>query len=130
MANKYVLSGNGIEVTYTMGGNPAFTALTFKEGATTKTFTPAQITIDHTGLGTLVSVPLVLTIDTGGSRFGFFLPEVQVTLGHSVPVTTIGAIETFGGPNSIPHRPPTWHCVHLHGMVEEVLVPLVEKAPA
>jgi hypothetical protein len=130
MANKYVLSGNGIEVDYTIGGNPGFTALVFKEGANTKTFTPAQITTDHTGLGTLVSVPLVQTIDTGGSRFGFFLPQVQVALGHKVPVTTIGAIETFSGPDSIPHRPTTWQCVHLHGMAEEVIVPLLEKAPA
>ena len=127
MANKYVLSGNGIEVTYTIGGNPSFTALTFKEGATTKMSKPAQVTTDHTGLGTLVSVPLVQTIDTGGSRFGFFLPEVTVTLGHSVPVTTIGAIETFSGPDSFPHRPTTWQCVHLHGMAEEVILPVVDE---
>jgi hypothetical protein len=130
MANKYLLSGSGIQVDYTIGGNPSFTALTFTEGGTTKTFTPAQITTDQTGLGTLVSVALVQTIDAGGTRFGFFLPDVQVTLGHSVPVTTIGVIETFGGPDSIPRRPTTWQCVHLHGMAEEVLVPLVEKAPA
>ena len=128
MANKYVLSGNGIEVTYTIGGNPSFTALTFKEGAITKMFKPAQITTDHTGLGTLVSVPLLLTPDTGGSRFGFFLPDVKVALDHSVPVTTIGAIETFSGPDSFPHRPTTWQCVHLHGMAEEVILPLVDEA--
>jgi hypothetical protein len=128
MANKYLLSGNGIEVTYTIGGNPSFTALTVKERATTKLFKPAQITTDHTGLGTLVSVPLVLTPDTGGSRFGFFLPEVTVTLGHSVPVTTISAIETFSGPDSFPRRPTAWQCVHLHGVAEEVLLPLVDEA--
>jgi hypothetical protein len=128
MANKYVLSGNGIEVDYTIGANPAFPALTFKEGSTTKTFTPAEITTDQTGLGTLVSVALVQTIDTGGSRFGFFLPAVQVALGHHVAVTTIGAIETFSGPNSIPHRPTTWQCVHLHGKAEEVIVPLEQAA--
>lgn len=130
MANKYVLAGNGVEVEYTIGANPSFTALVFKEGATHKSFTPAQIKTDDTGLGTLVSVPLIQTIDTGGSRFGFFLPAVQVALGHSVPVTTIGAIETFSGPDSIPHRPTVWHCVHLHGTAEEVLVPLLEKVDA
>src|ERR1700709_734248 len=130
MANKYVLTGNGIEVDYTIGGNPSFTALTFKEGSVTKTFTPAQITTDQTGLGTIVSVPLVQTIDAGGSRFGFFLPSVQVALGHPVAVTTIGVIETFSGPNSVPHRPTHWQCVHLHGKAEEVLVPLVETATA
>lgn len=130
MANRYILQGNGIQIEYTIGGNPGFTALTFTEGGTTKNFTPAQITTDHTGLGTMVSVALVKTIDAGGTRFGFFLPEVQVALGHTVPVTTIGVLEMFSGPDSIPHRPTTWQCVHLHGTAEEVIVPLVEKAPA
>lgn len=130
MANRYLLHGNGIQVEYTIGGNPGFTALSFTEGATHKTFTPAQIETDQTGLGTLVSVALVQSIDTGGTRFGFFLPAVQLTLGHSAPVTTIGVFETFSGPDSIPHRPTTWQCVHLHGTAEEVIVPLAEKAPA
>jgi hypothetical protein len=130
MANKYVLSGSGIQVEYTIGGNPSFTALTFTEGGTTKKFTPAQITTDQTGLGTLVSVALVLTVDTGGTRFGFFLPEVQLTLGQSAPVTTIGVFEKFTGPDSVPHRPATWRCVCLEGTAAEVIVPLVETAPA
>ncbi len=124
MANRYVLTGNGIQVDYTIGAKPAFPALILTEGASTKTFTPAQITTDQTGLGTLVSVPLVISIDTGGSRFGFFLPPAQLALGQSVPVTTIGVIETFSGPDSFPHRPTTWQCVHLHGLAEEVEVPL------
>ena len=130
MANKYLLSGNGIQIDYTIGGNPSFTALTFTEGGNTKNFKPAEITTDTTGLGTLVSVSLVQTIDTGGKRFGFFLPDVQLTLGHKASVTTIGAFETFSGPDSVPHRPTTWQCVHLHGTAEEVIVPLVEQAPA
>jgi hypothetical protein len=130
MADKYVLSGNGIEVIYTIGGNPSFTALTFKEGTVTKTFTPAQITTDNTFLGTLVSVPLVRTVDSGGSNFGFFLPQVKLAQGYSVPVTTIGAIETYSGPVTIPHRPTAWHCVHLHGLAEEVILPLEETVSA
>jgi hypothetical protein len=130
MANKFVLTGNGIEVDYTIGGTPGLTALTFKEGTTTKTFTAAQVTTDQTGVGTLVSVSIVTSIDTGGTRFGFFLPSVQLTLGQSASVTTIGVIETFSGPDSIPHRPTTWQCVHLHGKAEEVIVPLVATATA
>jgi hypothetical protein len=128
MANRYVLQGNGVEVDYTIGGNPGFTALSFTEGGNTRNFTPAQITTDNTSVGTLVSVALVQTIDAGGTRFGFFLPQVQVALGQSVPVTTIGVTETFSGPDSFPHRPTTWHCIHLHGKAEEVIVPLDAKA--
>jgi hypothetical protein len=129
MADKYVLSGNGIEITYTIGGNPSFPALTFKQGTVTKTFTPAQITTDNTFLGTLVSVPVVRTTDMGGSNFGFFLPQVNVAQGHSVPVTTIGAIETYSGP-VIPHRPTTWQCVPLHGLAEQVILPDRETVSA
>jgi hypothetical protein len=129
MANHYVLHGDGIQIDYTIGGNPGFTALSFTEGGTTKSFTASQVTTDVTGLGTLVSVALVQSVDTGGTRFGFFLPEVQVVLGQQAPVATIGIFEMFSGPDSVPHRLTTWQCVHLHGMAEEVEVALV-KAPA
>jgi hypothetical protein len=124
MANKYVLHGNGIQIDYTIGGNPGFTALTFTEGTTHKTFTPAQITTDQTGLGTLVSVPLVISVDTGGTRFGVFLPDVQVARGQTAPVSTVGVFEMFSGPDSVPRRTTTWQCVHLHGTAEEVIVAL------
>jgi hypothetical protein len=130
MANKYLLHGDGIAVTYIIGGNPTFPSLTFDEGATHKTFTPAQITTDMTGLGTMVSVALVQTVDTGGTRFGFFLPTLDLKLGQTAPVATIGVFETFSGPDSVPHRPMTWQCVHLHGTAEEVIVPLTAQAPA
>ena len=108
MANHYVLTGSGIEIDYTIGANPSFTALTFKEGGTTKSFTPAHIKVDDTGLGTLVSVPIAVSIDTGGTRFGFFLPAVQTMAGKTAAVTTIGVFETFSGPDSFPRRAATW----------------------
>lgn len=124
MANKFELSGNGIQIEYILGGNPTLPSLTFTEDATKKTFTPAQISIDTSGLGTLVSVALVQTIDTGGTRFGFFLPDVQLTRGQSAPVTTVGVFETFSGADSVLRRPTIWQSVHLHGIAEEVIVPL------
>lgn len=73
-ANKFVLKGAGVEADYVIGGNPSLAALTYKDGAFQKTFAPAQILTDNTGLGERVSVPLILTPDVGGERFGFFLP--------------------------------------------------------
>jgi hypothetical protein len=52
----------GWAVDYTVGSS-----FIFKQGGSTKTFTAAEITTDQTGLGTLVSVPLLLMIDTDGS---------------------------------------------------------------
>jgi hypothetical protein len=116
MAIIYTLSGGGIQVDYTVG-----TSFVLKQGSTTKTFTPAEITTDQTGLGPLVSVPLRVSIDTGGSRFGVFVPDVQLTPGQSAPVTTIGVTESFGGPDSFPRRPTTWQCVALTGVVTDTM---------
>jgi hypothetical protein len=129
-ANKFVLKGAGVEVDYTIGANPSFTALTYKAGATIKQFKPADITTENTGLGQMVSVALVKTIDTGGERFGFFLPSIDVPQGQTVNFETVGVYEMFGGPDSIPHRPTRWRCIDMRGTAQTVIVPLVEPAHA
>ena len=129
-ANHFVLKGSGVEVDYTIGGNPGFTALTYKSGAFVKHYKPAQIETDRTGLGTMVSVALAHTVDTGGERFGFFLATIDVALGHTAQFNTVGVYEGFGGPNSILHRPPAWHCIEMSGTAQTVIVPLVEPAGA
>jgi len=127
-ANKFVLKGTGVEVDYTIGANPSFPALTYKAGAFQKSFLPAQITTDSTGLGQMVSVSLVLSIDAGGERFGFFLPYIDVPSGQTADFNSVGVYETFSGPDSIPHRPSTWRCIALSGTAQTVIVPLV-RAP-
>jgi Domain of unknown function (DUF1843) len=112
----------GIQVEYTEGGS-----FVFKEGTLTKTFTATEVTTGNSDLGTLVSVPLVLTIDTGGSRFGVFLPTAALSAGQSASVTTVGITETFSGPDSFPRRLTTWSCVSLQGTVTDTqphIVPL------
>ena len=105
----------GIQVEYTEGGSFVFT-----EGTLTKTFTAAEVTTDTTGLGTLVSVPLRLTIDAGGTRFGVFLPYAALSPGQSAPVKTVGVTEVFSGPDSFPRFPTTWSCVCLEGAVTDI----------
>jgi hypothetical protein len=123
-ANKFVLKGSGVEVDYTIGGNPTFNSLVFTDGAFQKNFKPAEILTEDTGLGQLVSVALLSTPDTGGERFGFFLPFIDVARNHTAHFHTIGVFETFSGPNSIPHRPSTWRCIEMRGTAENVIVPL------
>jgi hypothetical protein len=127
-ANHFVLKGSGVEVDYTIGANPSFTALTYKAGSIVKHYKPAQVETDNTGLGEMVSVALTLTIDTGGERFGVFLPVIDVPMGQTVKFQTVGVYETFGGPNSIPHHPPVWRCIEMQGTAQTVVVPLEEHA--
>jgi hypothetical protein len=127
-ANKFVLTGSGVEVDYTIGANPSFPALVYTDGAFQKTFKPNEILTDDTGLGQMVSVALLSTVDTGGERFGFFLPLINVARGQTAHFHTIGIFETFSGPNSIPHRASTWRCIEMNGTAQTVIVPL--EAPA
>ena len=127
-ANKFVLKGSGVEVDYTIGANPSFPALVYTAGAFQKKFKPNQILSEDTGLGEMVSVALILSIDTGGERFGFFLPLINVERGQTAHFSTVGVHETFSGPNSVPHRPSTWRCIEMTGTAQSVIVPLEEPA--
>ena len=124
-ANKFVLKHHQVEVDYTVGSTPGLPALVYRDGSSTPlSFTAAEITTDQTGLGTLVSVSLLRSIDTGGERFGFFLPELDVPSGQSEEFRTVGVYETFGGPDSFPRRPPSWRCIELYGTAQTVIVAL------
>ena len=115
---------------YTIGANPAFPALVYTDGAFQKTFKPNEILVEDTGLGEMVSVALIRTIDTGGERFGFFLPAINVAHGQTAHFRTVGVYETFSGPNSVPHRPSTWRCIEMMGTAQSVIVPLAEATTA
>lgn len=123
-ANKFVLKHHQIEVDYTVGLTPGLVALTYKDGPQTKTFKTNEITTDDTAEGSLVSVLLVRSIDTGGERFGFFLPNLDVAKGQSAAFYTAGVYERFSGPDSFPRLPPSWHCIDMEGTAQTVIVPL------
>src|SRR5271165_3602052 len=99
-ANKFTLKGSHVHIEYTIGANPSFPALTFDGGAFHKSFKPDAVKTDSTGLGQLVSVSLITSIDAGGERFGFFLPSIDVQSGKTAHFHTVGIYETFSGPNS------------------------------
>jgi hypothetical protein len=124
-ANHYVLRHHDIEVDYTVGATPGLPALSYSDGTSPPmTFTDAEIITDETALGTLVSVLLATSIDTGGERFGFFLPQPDVPDGESGHVQTVGVYERFSGPDSFPRLPASWRSIELHGSAQSVIVPL------
>jgi hypothetical protein len=91
--------------------------------STTRSWRPSLLHADRPpGITHLVSVALITSIDTGGERFGFFLPQLDVPRGQSEEFRTVGVYETFSGPDSIPHRDPSWRCIALHGTAQTVIV--------
>jgi len=52
------------------------------------------------------------------------LPELDVPMGQTERLHTVGVYESFSGPDSFPRRPPSWWCIELHGTAQTVIVPL------
>ena len=88
--NLWSLSGGGITIRYSTAGTGNFL---YHDSVRTVTFTGPQIEIATVpALGTLVSVVVFLTVDSGSTTFTILLPPTNLnppTLTHT-PVTTDG----------------------------------------
>ena len=122
-ANRYTLKHHNVEVEYDVDITPGIPALTYTDESGQRSFRDGQITTDNTALGALVSVALRESIDTGGERFGFYLPDVNVTNG-SAEFRTVGVYDTFSGPDSVPRQPASYRCIELRGTAQNVIHPL------
>ena len=97
-ANKFVLKHENIEVDYTLSGSVGNLALNYRDAAVgTITFSAPEISTTSTALGTLVSVGLLRTVDTGGESFGVFLPDLDVPPGEREEFSTVGVYYRFRG---------------------------------
>lgn len=127
-ANRFVLKHHRVEVEYNVGITPGIPALVYHDGsAPPKSYTETEITTENTALGELVSVPLVPAVDVGGERFGFFLPQFDVPRGESVEFITVGVYYQFTGPDSVPHRPPSWEGIEMRGTAQTVIHELTSQ---
>ena len=98
--NHYALAGDGIHITYsttTFSGQPSFT---YQDSNQNKTFTGTQIQSVDTEAGTLVSVPIFVTIDSGSTSFSVLIPRVNLGNVDTINITTFGitALHRFGIP--------------------------------
>ncbi|HEY6330281.1 MAG TPA: hypothetical protein VI756_13160 [Blastocatellia bacterium] len=87
--NFWILSGGGIQVTYSTSGP----SLHYQDSIRSLNFSGSEIrVVDVPDLGTLVSVTIFLTVDTGSASFTLLLPTVNLapTIGSSAPVSTEG----------------------------------------
>jgi hypothetical protein len=129
MANKFTLSGHQVDVSYTIGANPSFPALTYQDETISKDFLPNAIHTDPTDLGNLVTVALEMTSDSGGTTFSVFLPTFDVPRGQSVEFKTIGIYKEVRGPVILPaQQKVTWRTIQMYGTAETVIVPLEHLA--
>jgi len=89
--NFYKVSGDGITVTYSttsLFGGPHFH---YTDGTIDKTFSGSQIQVTNVPLlGTVVSVVILMTIDTGSTSFSLLIPRVNLGAGDQADMTTYG----------------------------------------
>lgn len=90
-ANLYELQGKDLHITYSTTGIDGQAHLTYQHGKKTLNFTGDQIRTVGTEVGTLVSVTIVQTVDTGSTSFSLLIPAVTLdqTTGEA-PIKTEG----------------------------------------
>lgn len=77
--NMYQLSGGHLHVTYSttsINGKPHFS---YQDGSQTLSFTGNQIRQTKTEIGTLVSVTIHMTVDSGSTEFSLLVPTVNLS---------------------------------------------------
>jgi hypothetical protein len=87
----YMLHGHGLQVTYSttsINGTPRFD---YHDSHGTHAFVgDEQIRTQPTEIGTLVSVTIQLTVDSGSTSFTLLVPTVNLGKATSAPISTIG----------------------------------------
>lgn len=99
--NHYQLSGGGISVTYLPTGAGGLAHLQYQDSQRTLNFSGNQIRrVDVPDLGSVVSVTLMLTVDSGSTTFSVLIPQttLQNVLGASAHIHTEGitTVHRFG----------------------------------
>ena len=91
-SNKYELSGGNVKVTYGTSGADGKPYLNYTDATMSKVFVGDQIrVIQETDLGTLVSVSIRITVDSGSTSFTIFIPRVKMPDAQgSAHITTVG----------------------------------------
>jgi hypothetical protein len=124
MANKFTLKGHGVEVEYRIGITPGIPAFIYKDETISKDFPSTAVQTDQTDLGSLVTVPLEVTVDAGGTTFSVFLPTFDVPKDKTVEFKTIGIYREVRGPVILPaQQTVTWRTIQMLGTAETVIVP-------
>ncbi len=88
--NLYELRGAGLRVTYSTTGIDGRPRFVYRDGADTLSFEGDEIRTSDTEIGTLVTVTIVQTVDTGSTSFTVLVPRVNLDETGRAPVVTEG----------------------------------------
>lgn len=85
--NHYSLQGGNLHVMYSTAPSPHFT---YQDATRTLQFSGQEITTTTTPIGTLVTVRIVMTVDSGSTTYSLVVPKVNLKPGQNARITTVG----------------------------------------
>lgn len=88
--NAFQLSGHAIHIDYTTSGIDGQPHLSYHDPSRSLTFNGDQIETIETSLGSVVSVRIAGTIDTGWTSFSVLIPRMNIEQGEQAMVHTVG----------------------------------------
>lgn len=88
--NLYTLRGGALHVVYSTTGIDGKPHLSYQDATRTLAFQSDQIRTVDTEIGTLVTVTLQITVDSGSTVFSVLIPSVNLGSSEQVPVHTEG----------------------------------------
>jgi hypothetical protein len=130
--NQWDVAGGAIRVRYStlaLVGPAGGPHLFYQDGVNNLTFSGDQIRVVNTpDLGSIVSVTIALTVDSGSTTFSLFLPQTNIVQQgpvSSVPVSTEGVITHHAGalvPPILHGQNEFYKVVALRGTASHILV--------
>lgn len=88
--NLFQLHGGGLQITYSTTGIDGKPHFGYHDAQQSLSFSGDQITTEPTAIGTLVTVRIRMTIDSGSTTFSLLVPTINFDMDKSVPISTIG----------------------------------------
>jgi hypothetical protein len=88
--NLYRLHGHNLQVTYSTSGFDGKPHFQYHDALQTLHFSGDQIRTLSTEIGTLVTVTIKMTVDTGSTAFSVLVPPVNLEARDAVDITTYG----------------------------------------
>ncbi|HEU5002405.1 MAG TPA: hypothetical protein VFW71_06460 [Actinomycetota bacterium] len=88
--NLYTLQGGTLHVMYATTGIDGKPHFSYQNGTHTLTFSGSEIRTVDTEIGTLVTVSIQMTVDSGNTVFSVLIPAVNLGSSEQVPIHTEG----------------------------------------
>lgn len=122
-ANLFELHGHGLHITYTatsLGGQPQFH---YQDGHTDQNFSGDALRVEHSEIGSLVTVTIQKSVDSDFTTFTLVVPEIHLA-GKETHFSTLGIVTLHhflaSNPNLITGPLETYHARDLHGTAQFV----------